>query len=352
MRAALVPALALLLALAGCTTSAPDAASTSSPAASATPPPSATPSPTSPTPTPTPTAEVPQPTPSRPGTATAANGCLKAPTWEGGRTLFGTSVSTRTLSFAEAVRRKDARYGRLDVVRMFDSTAPPRTLWQNRGPSVAARVVVGSFRMPPREVLAGVWDQEVLHYFQTLPGDVTLFWSYFHEMERHIDAGEFTAAEFRAAFRHVVDLAASVCRSQAYPTLVLTGYTALAASGRDWRTYYPGRNYVSVMAWDPYNHASSQPDVYEPPAVLYDPVVAVSAEAGKPFAIAETGSQLIPGDRNGRQRAAWLAEVAAYAVRHDAVFVTYYDSIGYNGPDYRLRDRASADAWSSVLRGR
>lgn len=275
--------------------------------------------------------------------------CPGAPEWDGTGTAFGANASTNTLSHVEAVTRLDATFGRIDAVRIFDPTAPPWGSWGRRLAAVQGRVVSGSFKLPPAEVLAGRHDAQLLDYFRTVPPDVTLFWTYYHEVEQHIDAGTFTAAEFRRAFRHIVGLAKRVCRDDLYPTLILTGYTVEPESGRDWRTYYPGDEHVSVLGWDPYNSASRRPSEYADPARLFGPVIATSVAAGKPFAIAETGSRLVPGDRDGRGRARWLRAVGEYLHDQGAVFVTYYHSIGVSGADYRLRDRPSVRAWRDVV---
>jgi hypothetical protein len=271
--------------------------------------------------------------------------CPLARTWTGDTTAFGLNASTGDQTITEAIAKLDRAYGRLDAVRIFDPEAPPHNAWARRGDVLADRVVISSFRMPPDEVLAGVYDDQVRHFLRTTPASVTLFWNYFHEVESNIEAGQFTAAQFRSAFRHLVEIGKGVCRTNLYPTLILTGYTAEPDSGRDWRDYYPGADYVSVLGWDPYNMASGQPTSYEAPVDLYDEVVEASRAAGKPFGIAETGSRLVPGDENGAGRGAWLKEVGEHLDAEGAVFATYFSSIGTSTADYRLRDESSIAGW-------
>jgi hypothetical protein len=265
-----------------------------------------------------------------------------------GRTTFGVSISTRQSTFANAVRAVDVKYGNPQALRVFDPTVPPPTAWAVRAPFLHGRVVVASFRMPPAAVLAGRYDVQLTHFFRAAPADITLFWSYNIEPEAAIDRGEYTAAEFRDAFRHVVRLAGRVCRPNQFPALTLTGWTASPQSGRSWRDYYPGDDYVSVLAWDPYNHPAGLPLAYEPPATLFGPLVDVSRSAGKTFGIAETGSQLAPTDSSGRGRSSWLGAVHRYLERAGAAFVLYYDSIGTSGADYRLLDPASIKRWRAI----
>jgi hypothetical protein len=103
-----------------------------------------------------------------------------------------------------------------------------------------------------------------------------------------------------------------------------------------------------VLAWDAYPGKTDRiPSEYRTPKRLYGRVVAASKAAHKPWAIAETGSPLIHGDNSGTGRAAWLTRIGAYAARHHAMWMTYFD---FNSRiDFRLRDRPSISAWRTVM---
>lgn len=277
------------------------------------------------------------------GTVVPREGCRRAPRPEGGTwTRFGTSLSTTSLTFAQALDAQQRKYGRLRAVRVFDPGVPPSNAWENRAPVLGRRLVLTSFRMPPAEVLTGRYDAALLHFFRTAPRKGKVLWSYLHEPEPHILAGTFTAREYRRAFRRIVELATHACRKNLLPTLVLTGWTSMPESGRDWRDYYPGPRYVSVLAWDPYNSASRVPTSYVAPRDLFGPLVRIARETGKPFGIAETGSVLVAGD-DGAGRAEWLTRVGRYLTRKQALFVTYFDST--RDGHYRLDDAPSIAAW-------
>lgn len=276
--------------------------------------------------------------------------CPTAPPFEStDGTAFGTSLSTRTVPFAEALQSRDAAYTRMSAVRIFDPGVPPHGAWARRGPLLADRTIITSFRVPPAEIVSGRHDHALLHFLRTAPRDVPVFWSYYHEPEGDIDDGLFTLADYRAAWQHVARLAARTCRANLHPTLILTGYTTEPESGRDWRDYYPGDEFISAVAFDPYNSASSRPEDYPPPDELFRPVLRAATDSGKPWGIAETGSQVVDSDPTGRQRAAWLADIADYFRSHGAAFVTYYDSVGVSGADYRLTDEPSRTAWREVV---
>lgn len=278
----------------------------------------------------------------------AAAACPTAPTFAHTGTAFGTHLSTRTQTYQDAFATQDAKYTRMDAVRIFDGGVPPDNAWKRRADYVSGRTVVTSFRMPPQEVLAGSHDSAILHFFRTAPSDARILWSYYHEPEPHIVDGSFSFSQYRAAWQRLSRLAAQVCKPNLYPTLILTGWTTDPKSKRNWRDYYAGDDYISVLAFDPYNSASRTPTEYTLPRFLFSHVVEAAKSSGKPWGIAETGSQRI--DATGEGRADWLKRTAGYFKHHRAAFVTYYDSIGSKGPDYRLLDSPSLDAWRTVVR--
>ena len=263
------------------------------------------------------------------------------------RTLFGTSLSTNGQTIGEAVAGEEAKFGTLPVVRVFDPGLPPPDAWSRRQAAVAGKTVVTSFRLPPRAVVSGAYDAALRHFFANAPRDQVIFWSLNHEPEPEIIAGDYTAAEFRKAWRHVDALALAADHPNLYSTLVLTGYTADPASGRDWRTYFPGRSFVDVIAWDTYNSAVGPTTGYEPPELLLGSVVSTSKKANLPFAIAELGSPRTPDDLSGERRARWLRECADYLRRHGAVFVTYFDST--RDGQFILDDQAAIDVWRNLV---
>lgn len=262
------------------------------------------------------------------------------------RTYFGSSISTSGITAAESMANVDAAFGRVSTVRVFDPGLPLK--WSSaRAEVTAGRTLVHSFRPHPREVLAGTHDAALRAYFREAPADQVIFWSYIHEPEPLINSGSFTADEYRRAWQRIAGFAEDACRPNMHATLILTGWTAEPASGRSWRTYYPGASVIDVMAWDPYNGATD-PDrsYYATPASIFANPVRASKEAGKPFAVAETGSRLVPGD-DGSGRAAWLTSVGNYLKENDALFVTYFQST--RDGNWMLSDAPSRAAWGGLV---
>jgi len=263
------------------------------------------------------------------------------------RTIYGASISTSGISLKASLRQEDRRLGRLPIVRLFDPDVPPNNAWSRRKPVLGNRQIVASFRPPPRKILSGRYDRQIRRWFKRAPRGQHIYWSYYHEPERDIDSGTFTSRQYRRAWRHIARIAARTCNPKLHSTLILTGWTAEPRAHRKWGDYWPGKRFIDVVAFDPYNSASHRPKRYVRPARLFRPVIRLAKRMGKPFAIAETGTQLIRGDKSGRGRARWLRRMARYFNRHDAVFVTYFQSD--HKFDYRLLDRPSKRAWRKFV---
>ena len=268
---------------------------------------------------------------------------------DNGTPLFGASLSSSDGSVNEATAKNDGLFGKMPIVRQFDPTVPPNGAWSRRT-ALRDRAVIHSFRTDPKAVVAGTHDAAILAFYKEAPSDHPVFYSYYHEPEPEINSGKFTYAEYRAAWQHIVELVGTLCKPNLYPTLILTGWTTEPASKRDWRDYYPGDEYISVMAFDPYNSATGQATTYKDPATLYASTVKVGEESGKPWGIAETGSNLIAGDSTGVGRAAWLKKVGQYFTDQGAVFVTYFQST--NNGNFKLLDEPSVTAWKKWVQTR
>ena len=80
-----------------------------------------------------------------------------------------------------------------------------------------------------------------------------MYWTYYHEPEDNIEAGAFTAAQYRAAWQRISSLALRANNPRLHATLILMCYTLTPASGRSFADYYPGDAYIDVLAWDCYN---------------------------------------------------------------------------------------------------
>jgi hypothetical protein len=244
-------------------------------------------------------------------------------------------------TYLAALARTDRKLD-LDFVRVFYPGAPER--WPGKAPG---HDVVVSFKLNPQAVLTGKYDTQMQQWFATVPPDIRVNWVYWHEPEDDVEKGAFTAAQFRAAFQHLDQLADSAHNPNLRSTVVLMSWSTKPGSGRDWRDYMPPLDSVDVLAWDIYNRPAAR-GLYTPPAELLDGPRKAAESVGKPFAVGEIATTLVKGD-DGKGRAAWLRSVGGYLIEHDADFAAYFDFVWNDGDDdYRLTDDASINAWRQL----
>lgn len=260
-------------------------------------------------------------------------------------TRFGVTIQAGGSSYTSAYSEANSRYGGLEVYRKFFSGAP--SALPTSGPY--AIPVVVSFRYLPRDVLSGRHDAALANWFRAAPTSYPVYWVYSHEPEDDVARGQFTTADYRAAWRHIRTIQRNVGRTDLKASLILMCWTAAPGSHRNWRDYYAGDDVIDVMAWDCYNwgRKSSRP-FYANPADMFDRIADLSASIGKPFGIAETASERLAGD-NGSQRASWLRSLAAYLSSRNAQFVCYFDSHKAGSVDFRLTDEPSRTAWREIV---
>ncbi|MFI0351480.1 DNRLRE domain-containing protein [Actinomadura sp. 9N407] len=297
-------------------------------------PPAPRPSRPAPTPSPVPSSErpVPKPTAGVPAPAPSDDDRIRK------GTLCGASFEPEGgQSVKSALKATDQRYGGMEMTRVFYPGLPagwPGKLGDDR------RTTVVSFKMNPRDVLSGRHDDRMRTWFRDAPGDRDVYWVYYHEPEDNIAKGEFSAADYRAAWRRLRSLADKAGNKRLKATLVLMSWSLEPGSRRDWRDYYPGRGVVQVLGWDAYNLSKTG---YQDPAEMYRKIISVSRSERLPFGVAETGSHLMGGD-TGAKRAAWLREMTNHLTKNKALWAAYFDLDWHTG-DYRLRDAAGIKAW-------
>ncbi|MEV0425622.1 DNRLRE domain-containing protein [Micromonospora sp. NPDC050495] len=261
-------------------------------------------------------------------------------------TLCGTSYARENgESWPEGLAREEALFGPLGAVRFFHGGPPPA--WP--GPlDVGSRALVVSFKGNARDYLAGRYDDQMRQWFAGAPRDRDVYWVYYHEPEDNIRDGEFTAADYRAAWRRLSALADEAGNPRLFATQVLMQWTVVPASGRDWRDYYPGDGVLDVLAWDIYNYDAAK-GRYLAPATLVDPAVAVNTTVGLPIAVAELGSHIATGD-DGTARAVWVRAINQYLGQRGSRWNLWFD-LSWPTGDYRLRDPAGVSAWRDFCQG-
>lgn len=221
--------------------------------------------------------------------------------------------------------------GAPDVYRMF-YPGDPGTKFVGSNADFGPPVVV-SFKLKPRDVTAGKWDARMRTWFNSIPNTRQVWWSYFHEPENDIEHGAFTAAQYRAAWRHLTALAPK--RSNLHPTLTLMRYTLSIPQHRTVSDYVtPG---LEVLAWDTYLSSASMTIKQ-----AVDAPAAVSRRFGLGFAIGEVSSN------QPARMDQFVRDLIPAAKRNKAEFVTWFESNkagqGVNENDWRMRPHSGAVA--------
>lgn len=268
---------------------------------------------------------------------------------------FGALVAAhRGDTFAQAVARQDAAYGRMPISRVFYTGAVQP--WPGNA-GASGRPVVISFKYAPAAVLSGRDDAALRRFFAGAP-HYDVYWSYIHEPEDNIARREFTAQAYRMAWQHIAKLAApyATANPHLHSTLILMCYTMNPTSGRNWHNYYVGSGTQSMIAFDCYNHAGHH-NAYGAPADIFKPLTDWARANPKiRWGVSEVGSTRASTDTDGSKRAAWLRSVGHFLVAQHAakpsvaaLFGIYYDVVGPKGTDYRLTDANSRAAWRDVV---
>lgn len=172
-------------------------------------------------------------------------------------TLYGFwagSVNPTTPGTARGNYDRVAGYlGAPQVYRMFYPGMLPST-FKGSNADFGPPVVV-SFKAPPAEVIAGKHDARFTAWLLSTPLGRLIWWCYYHEPEDNIEDEHFTAAEYRAAWEHLLKLAEQVIgkRDTLRPTMILMGYSLVNKARKisDYVGDLPAKG-LQVLAWDSY----------------------------------------------------------------------------------------------------
>jgi hypothetical protein len=261
------------------------------------------------------------------------------------RPRFGSSVPFQSGdSFQDSLRRVEATHGRMGVARIYQTVPTTSFL-----PSMGDRSAVVSFKLAPNRVLAGDYDAEFRKFFAAMPRSRPTWWSYYHEADVALQNHRLSnMTEFRAAYAHVARIARRAGNPQLKSTVILVCWTGNQKSGMSIKQFWPGADLTDVIAWDCYNSWSTEQGDYGSAAEQLAHVKAASAAVGKPWAVAEFGTQLIRRDGGASGRAAWVSAFSRYAYNNGAKFVCYFQT-NSQGTDYRLLDTPSRTTWRNIV---
>lgn len=254
--------------------------------------------------------------------------------------LFGASASDPGLLSTET-----NKFGHMPVIRVYFPGLPPANAWTTGAAGVNKSAVIVSFNASPSSILSGADNSALNSFFDKAPKGLPIYYSYYPEPEQYIADGDFSVADYRAAWARVVWLANQADNPDLKSTMVLTNWDLAPASGRNWKDYMPAAGVISTLGWDAYP-AGTVHDINpyaQAPADFMGPEVAAAKSVGLPFGFAEFGLATETG------RAAWLASVAQYLTSVGALFGTYFDSPAW--PHILMTDSSSVTAWRQVVAG-
>ena len=263
-------------------------------------------------------------------------------------TLYGSSIQMQPdETWAQAQQRVEDEYGHLKVLRLF-AGAPTNWTVDKWKRSLGDHSGMISFDVPAGDVLSGEYDDAFRDFFASVPLDRRTWWTYGHEPDVDYYQGRLTdLGQYRSAFAHLARIARNADNPLLRSAIVLVGWTGNPAAGVSVTDFWPGADLTDTIAWDVYNGWATRQGTYGGLGqITLDRDVARAL--GKPWAVAEFGSLLVPGD-DGTGRAAWLTAMSRFAYDNSAQFMCYFDNKGPNGADYRLTDAPSAAAWREIV---
>lgn len=274
-------------------------------------------------------------------TAAAVASCASAPTLAADTstdTLLGVNATSNGQLSADT-----ALFGHMSILRVYYSGMPSPNLWSSGVQGVNQSAVVVSFRSPPATVLSGADDAAFARFFDSAPTGYPIYWTYYHEPEPLIRAGDFSATQYKDAWSHIEAIANGADNPYLKPTMILMSWDLDPASHVDWQSYLPSG--LSVLAWDAYPAGTVEDKNMQdtPPADFMGPAEAASRSLGLGYGFAEFAL----GTPSGRPQ--WLTSVADYLESTGALFGTLFDSSGF--PWMVLNDSASIQAWRDAVAG-
>ncbi len=247
------------------------------------------------------------------------------------------------LSGAGSPAAATAQFGHMPIIRVYyGAVVPSPQQWSTSALGLNKSAVVVSFRPLPKDILSGADDAALARFFDAAPRGHAIYYSYYIEPEALIKQGQFTFAQYKAAWTHIVAIADAAHNPYLHSTLILQHQDARPGDQYNFRNYLPAGGVISTLGWDAYPNGTDnghpQPT---PPAQFMGPEVAASKSVGLPFGFAEFALGT-PTDRPQ-----WLTEVANYMQSSGALFGTLFDAGGF--PWSVLQDSASIQAWRAAV---
>ena len=145
-----------------------------------------------------------------------------------------------------------ADFGRMPIVRVYYPGLPDPNAWTTGLAGANHSAVIVSFKALPTTILSGADDSALRHFFDSAPSGHPIYYTYYHEPEDNIAAGQFKLADYKAAWARVVAIADAAHKPELHSTLILMSWDLVRASHRNWKDYLPGGKIISTLGWDAY----------------------------------------------------------------------------------------------------
>jgi hypothetical protein len=236
-------------------------------------------------------------------------------------------------------------FGHMPVIRVYYAGVPSASEWSTGVLAMSNSAVVLSFNPSPAQVLSGADNGALAAFFNASRRGHAIYYSFYPEPEAHIRQGEFSFAQYKAAWARVASIADAAHNPDLHATLILQGQSGRPGDEYDFRNYLPAGGVISVLGWDAYpvGTVEEQQPQQTSPAQFMGADIAASRSVGLPFGFAEFALGTAAGQPQ------WLGAVASYLQNQGALFGTLFDATGF--PWMMLRDSASIQAWRAEVAG-
>ena len=274
--------------------------------------------------------------------ALSALSCSSAP-----RLAADTSVVTTPLGVNASgpgqLAAATSQFGHMPVIRVYYTAVPSPSEWSSGVLAINHSSVVLSFDPSPTQILSGADDAALAHFFDAAPTGNAIYYSYYAEPESYIRKGQFSLAQYKAAWTHIVAIADAAHNPYLHSTLILQGQDGRTGDEYNFRDYLQAGGVISAIGWDAYPNGTveAQSPRRTAPADFMGPDIAAAKSVGLPFGFAEFAL----GTSAGQPQ--WLTDVASYLQSNGALFGTLFDASGF--PWMVLRDSASIQAWRAAV---
>jgi hypothetical protein len=267
--------------------------------------------------------------------------------------LVGAYVSPQSPSEGstrQAFRQTEADLGPLAIRRSFDTTLPPDFSQSAAAPDPGAGIrSFVSWKPPGGDVpgtIAGRYDRAVADWARSVPPGV--FATAYHEPENDMSAGEFVALQ-----RHLYTIVKGANPAIQWGSVYMAYWWDPDQPEHfvgDPAAWWPGAGFADFVGLDWYG-SQPAPMTSSPSFTLW---YRTMEPTGLPLYIVEYGQyELRPGMRRDpadeRARAEAIRADAAWILAHPRIGMwLYWQAIGARDGDWRIRDKASKEAWRAV----